>query len=205
MNKTIQSVIQFWFGDFDCHPSNLPEAKFIARWWMKDDEFDDAIRVKFGDLIEQASRSELDDWKNSAKGTLALIILLDQFRRNIYRGTNKMYSSDAKALELTLHCINSGQIDELHRIEKVFIYMPLEHSEDLNMQILCVRKFKELLDDDTLPEEDKEMFNNFVLYAEQHHGIVKRFNRFPHRNETLYRDSTDDERYFLENEPNSSF
>ncbi len=140
-------------------------------------------------------RGELDHWKQTARGRLALIILLDQFSRNVYRGTAAAFAQDEAALALCTEGIELGQDRELEPCERTFFYMPLEHAEDAEAQALCVRKFREVAADAPAPWRD--IFERNVDYANQHKEIVDRFGRFPHRNAVLGRASTPDEDAYL--------
>src|SRR5690606_32287203 len=136
------------------------------------------------------------------QGRLALIILLDQFPRNMYRETPQAFAFDAKARALTLEGLQAGDDQALRPIERVFFYLPLEHAEDLALQHRCVELFETLAA--SLPEETRKSFDGFTDFARKHRVIVERFGRFPHRNAILGRESTDEEIAFLRT-PGSSF
>jgi uncharacterized protein (DUF924 family) len=170
-------VLREWFRD--------PE-----RWWKQDAAFDDFLRKTYGADVEAAIRGELDDWAGSPRGALALVILLDQLTRNIYRGTPRMYAGDAKAVATSLAVIESSADASLSADERQFLYMPLMHSEDRALQRRSLEKFREL--------------GGSLEYAQHHAEIVLRFGRFPHRNAILGRESTPEEVEFLD-QPGSSF
>jgi uncharacterized protein (DUF924 family) len=170
-------VLREWFSD--------PE-----RWWKRDAAFDDYLRATYGDDVEAAVRGEMDDWTRSPRGALALVILLDQFARNIHRGTPRMYAGDAKAVSTCLAVIEGDADASLSSDERQFLYMPLMHSEEHALQQRSLEKFREL--------------GQGLDYAEHHADIVSRFGRFPHRNEILGRASTPEEIEFLK-QPGSSF
>jgi uncharacterized protein (DUF924 family) len=174
---SIDDVLRDWFSD--------PE-----RWWKKDPAFDRYLARSYGDDVEAALRGELDGWTTSPRGCVALVILLDQFTRNIHRGTRRMYDGDRKAAATCLQVIDRGEDAGLSKTERLFLYMPLMHSEERAMQERSLVKFAEL--------------GESVDYARQHADIVFRFGRFPHRNAILGRDSTPEEVEFLE-QPGSSF
>jgi uncharacterized protein (DUF924 family) len=170
-------VLREWFRD--------PE-----RWWKRDAAFDDYLRATYGADVEAAIRGALDDWARSPRGALALVILLDQLTRNIYRGTPRMYAGDARAVATSLAVIEHGADASLSADERQFLYMPLMHSEDRALQQRSLEKFREL--------------GQSLEYAEHHAEIVLRFGRFPHRNAILGRESTPEEVEFLK-QPGSSF
>jgi uncharacterized protein (DUF924 family) len=165
-----EDVLREWFGD--------PE-----RWWKQDAAYDDHLRKAYGEDVEAAIRGELDHWAGTPRGALALVILLDQFARNIHRGTPRMYAGDEKALATCLEVIERGEDLSLSADERQFLYMPLMHSEDRALQQRSLEKFREL--------------GQSLAWAEHHADIVSRFGRFPHRNALLGRESTEEEIEFL--------
>lgn len=136
------------------------------------------------------------------QGRLAKIILLDQFPRNMYRGTAAAFAHDLVAQHLTMSALTAGDEELLRPIERVFLYMPFEHAEELALQDLSVRRFEKLLSD--AKAEELNLFKGYVDFAIRHRDIIDRFGRFPHRNQMLGRQSTEDEIQFLK-EPGSSF
>ena len=183
MPKTasVSDVIAFWFEE------SKPE-----QWYKKDPDFDDAIRERFEDSIVAALAGRLDNWADEAEGCLALIILLDQFTRNIYRDTPRAFSGDDMALALSLRCIDRGFINHENAAWRQFMLMPMMHSEDLGIQDRSIPLFE--AHTNPLTHE----------YAIKHRDIVARFGRFPHRNAILGRPSSDEEAEFL-TQPGSSF
>ena len=184
----IQEILDFWF---------LPEqdenyGKPRDVWFKKDPSFDAEIKRRFLDDFEKAEAGNLLDWTESARGSLALILLFDQFTRNMFRGSPRAFAADGKAREVARHMIARGFYDQLGPLQKQFAALPFEHSEDLDDQKLSLKLFKAL--------GTKEL----VDYAERHYVIIERFGRFPHRNEQLGRESTTEELAFL-SEPDSSF
>ncbi len=155
------------------------------RWFARDDELDATIAQRFGDVYERAAAGELDGWADEPNGALALVLILDQFPRNMFRGTPRAFETDAKALQLAKAALARG--DHYHVGEDVnqFFALPLMHSENLEDQEACVRWMGEI------GEEN-------VPYAEEHRDIVARFGRFPHRNTILGRATTSEEQAFLE-------
>jgi len=194
------AVLQFWFGS---DPADVVVAREKGgMWWKSDPAIDDLLRTRFAELVEKAGRGELNEWATTPHGLLALIILTDQFPRNIHRGTPRAFSFDALA---RAHCRNGiarGIDIRLRPIERVFHYLPLEHSESLPDQDESVRLFAGLAQTATKPT--RELFDGYLKYAEQHRNIIARFGRFPHRNRMLGRTSTTEEQAFLQT-PGSSF
>jgi uncharacterized protein (DUF924 family) len=176
-----EAVIAFWF---------VPGGD--ARWFAADPAFDEEIRSRFGALVEQALAGDLADWTASARGALALCLVLDQFPRNIWRGSPRAFSCDAMARSVARDAIAAGHDRELPPDQRAFLYLPLEHSEDLADQDACVALLRALGD------------SRLLDYAQRHRDIVARFGRFPHRNAVLGRTSTAEESEFLQ-QPGSSF
>ena len=177
-----ETVLSFWFA---------PGRE--QAWFEKDDAFDAAVRHDLGPAFQAAAAGDLSHWRDSARGSLALCILLDQVPRNLFRGDPRAFATDEAARRVTRHAIAAGFDRELTQVERCFLYMPLEHSEDLGDQEESCRLMAEL---DERPD--------WHDYALRHRDIVARFGRFPHRNDVLGRDSTTEELAFLK-EPNSSF
>jgi uncharacterized protein (DUF924 family) len=197
---TQEDVLSFWFGVLDALGCAAPEKS--AQWWRKDDAFDAAVRERFLALHGAAARGECDSWQATARGSLALIVVLDQFPRNMFRGTAQSFATDELALAATLAGLERGQDRELAFAEIGFFYMPLMHSEQLGMQDRCVALFDALAREAAPPL--REQARNSLDYAERHRAIVRRFRRFPHRNALLGRTSTAEELEFL-TQPGSSF
>ena len=154
-------------------------------WWQGTPELDAEIARRFGPLIERAIVGDLDPWRRSPDGALALVLLCDQFPRNIWRKTARAFSGDAKARETARYALAHGYPGAYPNDVRLFFYMPLQHSEDLGDQDLCCSLFATLCN----PDNDK--------YAREHRDIVARFGRFPHRNEALGRASTPEELDYL--------
>jgi uncharacterized protein (DUF924 family) len=191
MNSDINNILDFWFGKLDdtgmcCEDRN-------ALWFTASAESDEHCRQHFGLLVEQALTGELDGWADNDTGLVALVVLLDQFTRNIFRGTPKAFAGDAQALALAQHCIATGHYQRLPAIHQVFLYMPLEHCEDAEVQEECVTLFEEL---HVITGNDE--IAGFSRYAVAHRDVIAQFGRFPHRNGILGRDSTLEELNYLE-------
>jgi len=180
---TANDVLRFWFEDIE-----------HVRWFKRDPNFDKELEQRFGGLLELASNDELEHWCDTPHGTLALIIVLDQFSRNIYRDSPRAFEADPKALQLTVDGIQQGLDEKLSLEQRSFVYLPLRHAENLEMQQLGLKKTREL--NDAGYGTDK--------YALHHLELIERFGRFPHRNDVLGRGNTVDEELYLR-EGNSGF
>jgi len=200
--KQIDRILGFWFGNLK--EDELPSEEYRKRWWIKDHENDKRIKDDFGYDLDLAIRGELDDWKTTPEGALALILLFDQFTRNIYRNTEEAFSQDKNAIEICINGIKKGFSGELHPVQRIFYYMPLMHSEDMSMQEKSIECFSNLAKEFATSESIAKMVSGSFEYAMKHYEIVKRFGRYPHRNAILGRESTPEEIEFL-SEPGPSF
>lgn len=189
---TPTQVLDFWFG---------ADHAVDPRWFTGGAAFDREIGERFGATIDAALAGMLDDWAATADGALALVVVLDQFTRNVYRGTPRAFAGDARALAVARHLIDGGGDAALPPLRRWFVLMPLEHAEDLSLQDECVRRFEALLVD---AGAQREAVASALDYARRHRDVVARFGRFPHRNEILGRASTPDELEFLR-QPGSRF
>lgn len=188
----ITALIDFWFG-----PPDLAERfKPHAAWFKLDPEFDEALRRRFQPLQRRAAAGGCADWALKAEPCLALILLLDQLPRNLYRGQAEAFATDAMAREAAQKALSRGFDRSLPSAWRQFIYLPFEHSENLADQEMSVALFKTLAHDPAMASG--------VDYALRHYAIIARFGRFPHRNRALGRASSAAEEEFLK-EPNSSF
>ena len=199
--KSPASVIEFWFGPMDADDSTIA-ARQSGLWWGKNAGTDREIRTRFEPLVQAAGRGKLDEWQTSPESWLALILLLDQFPRNIYRDTPDMYRFDDRARALCVEGLETGVDTRLRLIQRVFFYLPLEHSESADDQARCVDLMRGLARE--APQDQKAVFEDFVDYARAHKKVIDRFGRFPHRNAILGRDSSPEEIEFLD-QPGSSF
>jgi uncharacterized protein (DUF924 family) len=197
---TWQPVINFWFGH-DQDDAAVAKAK-AGTWWRKREEIDLAIRNTFEKSVEAAARGRLGAWEETPEGLLALVLLTDQFPRNMYRDTARAFAYDALARGWTNQALGEGSDRRLRPIQRVFLYLPLEHSEDAADQERSVVLFRQLLDE--VPGDWKDIFAGFHDYAVRHRDTVVRFGRFPHRNAILGRPSTAEELEFLR-QPGSRF
>ena len=197
-----ERILNYWFGKL--REGEAPSSDYYKKWFAKRIEIDQYIKTNFEDDLELAVGGKLKSWENTPRGSLAMIILLDQFSRNIYRGTAKAFSQDSLALDVCLRGIEMGFDKMLHPVERLFFFMPLEHSEDLEIQKKSVEYFSMMEKLYPTPPSLASMALEFRKYAEMHYVIIKRFGRFPHRNEVLGRESTPEEIEFLK-QPGSSF
>jgi uncharacterized protein (DUF924 family) len=192
-----EDVLRYWFGDLT-GPTDV-DSKKSSLWWMGGPEVDAEIAAQFGDLVAEALSGGLVEWTETPRGTLALVILLDQFTRNIGRGTADAFAGDARALETCLAAIDAGVDRDLRLVERAFLYMPLMHAED---PMLALRS-KELFG--ALSAEVARLnlpgYPDFKKHADQHADIVLQFGRYPHRNEILGRTLTGDEILYLADAP----
>ena len=177
--KSINAILVFWFEEIS------PES-----WLKKDALFDNMLTQQFGRTLEQALAGKLDKWAQNKDGRLALILLLDQMTRNIFRNTPKAFSGDEIACALSLRSVADGFLETEKNLHKrQFFLMPMMHSEDLEIQKQSLPLFKALTSENT--------YN----YAIKHYDIIERFGRFPHRNKALKRASSQDEQAYLEGGP----
>ena len=176
-----QDILEFWFEEIE-----------TAQWFKKDDAFDQLMVERFSDIHAQAVRCELFGWREHAHGRLAEIIVLDQFSRNMFRGTPQSFANDPLALVLAQEAVSRGADQEISQEQRGFFYLPFMHSESLVIHQEAERLYNQQGMESSLEWEIK------------HKKIIERFGRYPHRNEVLGRESTEEELAFLQ-EPNSSF
>ncbi len=186
------AVLAFWFGE----PGSPEHGKSRAAWFAKDAAFDAQIRQRFLALHASAALGERDRWRGSPDTLLALVIVLDQFSRNLHRDDARAFSQDAAALAAAQEMIARGWDRGLLPVERQFVYLPFEHAEDLALQDRAIELFTAL---EAFPET-----NGLTQWAEKHRVIIRRFGRFPHRNAALGRASTPEEIAFLK-QPGSGF
>ncbi|MGD9951689.1 MAG: DUF924 family protein [Burkholderiales bacterium] len=176
---TADEVLRFWFDEH------------AADWFVKNRAFDTAIRERFLALHEEAAAGRLAHWADAPRSALALVIALDQFPRNLFRGEARAFACDPLAREVARRMLERGWDKSMKQSEQLFVYLPFEHSESLEDQDLCVELMKDF--------DERQRW-----YAERHREIIRRFGRFPHRNAALGRQSTPAELEFLK-EPGSAF
>jgi len=194
MSDKCSEILDFWFGQNVDH--GLPEKDRQARWFSVDPQADELIRSRFSEDLEAAANGQYSHWCSDPSGRLAVIILLDQFSRNIYRGTARAFAYDAQAVELVFEGLELGHDQQLIATHRIFFYMPLEHSERLSHQKRCLELFQQFYS-----QYDPAIANTLkgnLAFAQQHLDIIERFGRFPHRNSLLGRVSTAQEVAYLE-------
>ncbi len=199
-SRDYQTIIDFWFGS-KLSLKTAIETK-SPLWWKKSADTDAEIRTRFEAQLVEFCKGKLTHWKTSAEGWLALIILSDQFPRNMYRDSAQAFAYDEMALALCLEGLDKKLDSQLNPLQRVFFYLPLEHAESSAMQERSVMLQAQLLNsvDDSL----KQSFQGFYNFALAHQKVIEEFQRFPHRNQTLGRQSTEDELAYLA-QPGSGF
>ncbi len=183
MEAAAHEVLEFWFG------GEAERGRARPEWFRKDAAFDARIRERFGSLHARASRGELAAWRAERSSMLALVLVLDQFSRNLHRGDARAFAQDGQALACAREAIARGDDAHALPVERLFLYLPFEHSEDLADQERAVSLMRGL---EAFPET-----RGMADWAERHLAVVRRFGRFPHRNAALGRPSTPEEREFL--------
>ncbi len=200
---TPDDVLSYWFAEL-AEPSASPQAvpSTTSRWFKGGPAVDEEIRQRFGDAREPARRGELDGWTATPRGTLALLLLLDQFPRNVYRDDPRSFASDAHGLAIARAAVARGDDLQVLPVQRTFFYLPFEHSEDLADQRIAVEKIR--ANHAGAQGEVKALLEQTVDYAVRHQEVIARFGRFPHRNKIVGRPSTPEEEEFLK-QPGSSF
>jgi uncharacterized protein (DUF924 family) len=187
MEQAVREILEFWFGE-DLKPRKI--------WFTQNSSFDQEIRSRFLSLHTQAATGQLDTWITSPESCLALVLLLDQFSRNMFRGKPQAFATDPKALQVAQMAIAQHFDQQLPPVQRQFFYYPLEHTEDLECQHQAVKLFEQF--------KNNAELNDSYVYALKHRDIIERFGRFPHRNSILGRASTPEEIEFLK-QSGSSF
>lgn len=189
----INRILTFWFKEHELTAPQIDGRMEI--WFGEDPVFDDEIEKEFSEEVEAASTGKLDYWARESPGRLALILLLDQFRRNIFRGTAEAFAKDKVALKLCIEGAMEKKDKGLTPIQRVFFYMPLQHAESRKVQARSVEVFRKLAE--AVSPTYRETFETIAQFAELHRDIIERFGRFPHRNKLLGRENTPEEEEFL--------
>ena len=189
-----ETVLEFWFADARESPAQTAARKPV--WFSVDPDLDQFVWETYADAVADSANGHYDDWLDSARGRLALIIMLDQFPRNMFRGTSEVFRYDAKALEWAGQGVTLGQLADLSVPEQAFFLMPYQHAEDLAVQRAGVDLMGALVNG--APPEWAEVATSFYDFAVRHHDIVAEYGRFPHRNSLLGRRSTEAETRYLE-------
>ncbi|GMV31753.1 MAG: hypothetical protein AMXMBFR59_38780 [Rhodanobacteraceae bacterium] len=192
--STAEIVIEFWFGAEGT--SEADQERLARRWFARSDEFDAEIRRRFVALIDAAMAGDLNGWASTARGRLALLLVLDQFPRNLYRDSPAAFAGDPAAQQHALEGLERGDDLALAPRYRPFCYLPLEHAEDLTLQHRCVDLFVALAADEaSVPRERYQMY---LDYARRHRDVIERFGRFPHRNRILGRPTRPAEQVYLD-------
>lgn len=195
-----QKLHQFWFGSNEAEKTDL-KGRFKL-WFSKNATTDDFLREQFAPWLDKFEAHQLIDWQATCQGLVSLIVLLDQIPRNCFRRSPRSFAYDEAARLLVHQELGKNRDQEMSPLEKIFFYLPLEHSENIEDQNLSVQLYKNLAENG--PEELKQTLQSTLEYAIRHQEIVSRFGRFPHRNQALSRPSTPAEVEFLKT-PGSSF
>ncbi|GAA5524460.1 hypothetical protein Maes01_01017 [Microbulbifer aestuariivivens] len=206
-------VLKFWFGSEQLQATS--DKSLRQRWFARSEAFDSEIEQRFGHLVESALAGKLNDWRDTLMGELALVLVCDQFTRNIYRGTARAFAGDALALEVALAAIDRGDDRKLGLSQRAFLGLPLEHDERAQIQRRSVDYFKRLRDDyvaittdcttagssdattDASQSAQAAQTESFYQYALAHQKVIDEFGRFPHRNAALGRATTAAEQAWL--------
>lgn len=192
MPAEARSILEYWFGS-----AVLGDCDRVRRvWFQKDPAFDAALRDRFGEPYQRGAAGDYDHWQVDPLPCLALVVLLDQFSRNLFRDRPAAFASDAKAREVAATAIAAGHDQAVPPVARLFFYLPFEHSESLADQGRSVALFESLCPYDSVAST--------IEYAHRHRDVIRRFGRFPHRNAILGRTSTPGEVAFLQ-QPGSSF
>ena len=189
----IDAILSFWFKEQELSAPQVDRRMDI--WFGEDPVFDHEVKKEFASDVESASAGKLDHWAHQPRGRLALILLLDQFRRNIYRNTADAFAMDKASLKLCVEGAMAKKDKGLSPIQRVFFYMPLQHAESRKIQAKSVEIYKRLAE--AVSPTYRETFETVAQFAELHHDIVEQFGRFPHRNRLLGRQNTPDEDQYL--------
>ncbi|WP_237065334.1 DUF924 family protein [Microbulbifer guangxiensis] len=189
-------VLEFWFGSDQLQaPADELHQQL---WFTRNEALDSEMEERFGHLVESALAGELEDWRRSLAGELALVLLCDQFTRNVYRGTARAFAGDALALEVALTVIERGDDRELGLFQRAFLGMPLEHAESEDMQQRSVGYFNQLRMDYLDGATGAAQAESFYQYALAHQKVIDEFGRYPHRNAPLGRETTTAEQKWLD-------
>ncbi|MGE0115194.1 MAG: DUF924 family protein [Steroidobacteraceae bacterium] len=200
MPQPFTAILDFWFGD-DANDAVVAQ-KQAALWWSKNEAADAEIKQRFETTVQAAAMGSLTVWSETPLGRLVLILLTDQVPRNIYRDTPRAFAFDALARNWCKAGLEQRLDLQLRPIQRVFYYLPLEHSESRDDQQRSVQLYRELAS--AVSPEMKSVFDGYLDFARRHQAIIERFGRFPHRNQMLQRVSTEEELEFLQ-QPGSAF
>jgi uncharacterized protein (DUF924 family) len=194
MNVDPEAILEFWFGD--CARDPALAAARESFWFGGSDAADAVVRERFGAAIEGAARGELARWLDQPRPALALVVLLDQFPRNVWRGSARAFAHDRQALETARGALAAGHLARLAPIEQAFLILPFQHCEETDAQRESVRLSEQIAL--SAPDAWRSLLDYYTGFARQHLALIERFGRFPHRNQALGRDATAEERAYLE-------
>lgn len=200
----VRKILDFWFEGINDHTLINRNIAPFKKWFAKNLPFDQEVKTQFQEDLTAAALGKYKSWEASVQGCLALILLFDQFSRNLYRDTPEAFAYDYLALALAKRMVEEGQDKKLPLIYRIFVYMPFMHAEDVKIQELSLRFFEDLV-----AESKKKIplhtpyFEYSLSYAQRHYDIIKQFHRFPHRNGILNRIPTEQEMAFLKNKMTS--
>jgi uncharacterized protein (DUF924 family) len=193
MQIDAEEILRFWFGDAARDPAAAAAREDF--WFGGSAETDALVRERWAVAVEAAARGDLDGWLDAPRPALALVILLDQFPRNLWRGGAQAFVHDARALDAARRAIAAGHLDALSPVEQSFLLLPFEHAESLDAQRESVLLFDRIVGH--APIEWVPLLQGYADYARRHHAVIERFGRFPHRNAILDRESTPEEAAYL--------
>ena len=185
----IDEILDYWIGPEDIDPDGWGEKQML--WYAFDEKVDNEIRTRFGPELMAAENGEREDWKQSERGCLALLVLYDQFSRNLYRGTPDVYKNDPEAVAVTDMLVESGALHALNVPAHILAFHAYHHAEDIERQELVLALADSLIEHSD--EEWRESINSNLEYMKNHAAVIREFGRFPHRNKILGRDSTPEE------------
>ena len=188
-----EAILEFWFGAAAHDPAQA--AARAGLWFGSSAETDALIRERFTPVVEAAARGELAPWARAPRSALGLVVLLDQFSRNIWRGTARAFAHDPQALAVAQASVASGDLEQLEPVEQMFLVLPYEHSESLEHQRTSVGLFTQIAT--AAPPTWRRLVEGSLKFAAQHLALIERFGRFPHRNFVLGRESTAEEEAYL--------
>ena len=193
MQDNPEAILAFWFGRAAEDPAEATSRETL--WFEPSRETDSLIREHFAPLVEVAARGEFDRWLQAPRSALAVILVLDQFPRNIWRGTARAFAHDALALRATREAVARGHLRELAPLEQAFLVLPFQHSESIEDQRESVRLSSEIAQ--AAPLGWRALLERYLQFARQHLHLIEQFGRFPHRNRVLGRDPTPEEEAYL--------
>ncbi len=198
MNERAEAILDYWFEGFEDKDKADQSKNPFRKWFMGGEAVDREICDQFGDDLKKAIDGQYEDWTDDPESCLALIILLDQFTRNVFRNDPRAFDCDPKAQSIVLDAIDKGLDQRLSLVKRVFLYMPLMHAEDIDIQNKSVALFEQLVKDSKeISPQNTFVYNGNLKYAIIHRNDIEKYGRFPYRNAVLGRDNTSEEEEFL--------